>query len=610
MIQTELSAPTINELTDSSTTVSGTAEPNANLEIRIPHPSGGVMTWDGKADSNGNYSVAIPKQAAGTVVQVIASLNGLKSPAASQTVVDKTAPNTPVLFPIDDQATKAEGTTEAFAKVEISSNGMKIAEGMAGSDGKFSIAIPVQKEGNQIRAIATDASGNTSSPALVTVTGTAIQTPTINPVTEDSTSVTGTAAPNADVKLSVPQPGGGVLNYDGKADANGIYSINIAKQTAGTVLEVVTTLGSKTSAKATTTVQAGATDYYLTAPASYTIGEPTISGMFGKDISKVRLWVNGKVVAQATTDVHGNYTFSNVNKFVTKNSDVVNVVGVDNAYVERNRKTVTVVGNDIVDYSLTVNQNPYVIGTSTALTGTYGQGISKVRLFVNGSVVAQATTSSNGTYTFTNAAQFITSSADTVKVVGVDAQYIQRAEKAVTVQGSAVTYTLTADPYALNQTSLTGKYSSNIARVRLFVNGVVVTQAQTDGNGNYTFPNAGALIKAGDRVEVVGVDSRFVEQKRIQVTVLSSNMNYTLTVATNPYTVGSSTMISGTYGKDIARVRLFVNGAVVTQAQTDGNGNYTIPNAANFIKSSSDVVKVVGVDSSFVQRAESGVTLR
>ncbi|EUJ22821.1 hypothetical protein MFLO_16219, partial [Listeria floridensis FSL S10-1187] len=261
-----------------------------------------------------------------------------------------------------------------------------------------------------------------------------------------------------------------------------------------------------------------------------------------------------------------------------KKADTVEVVGVDSSYVERNRKAVTVTGEDVVDYSLTVDQNPYIVGTSTSLTGTFGKGISKVRLFVNGSVVAQATTDNNGKYTFATAAQYIKSSADAIKVVGVDAQYIQRAEKPVTVQGSAPTldYTLTADSYSLNQAALTGKYGKDISKVRLFVNGTVVTQAQTDGNGNYTFPNAASLIKAGDKVEVVGVDSRYVEQKRIQVTVQGSAVgDYALSV--NPYALGQEAL-TGKYGADIAKVRLFINGAVATQAQVDGNGNYTFPN--------------------------------
>ncbi|EUJ22731.1 cell wall anchor domain-containing protein, partial [Listeria floridensis FSL S10-1187] len=196
---------------------------------------------------------------------------------------------------------------------------------------------------------------------------------------------------------------------------------------------------------------------------------------------------------------------SGMEKFVFKKTDKVEVVGVDSRYVEQARKPVTVVGNDVMDYDLTVQQNPYVIGTSTSLTGTYGDDISKVRLFVNGKVVAQATTDSNGNYTFATAAQFITSSTDTVKVVGVDSAYVQRAEKPVTVQGNVqYDYSLSADPYKLNQANLTGKYGKDIFKVRLVVNGTIVRQAEMDGNGNFTFPNVATFIQPGDTVELVG----------------------------------------------------------------------------------------------------------
>ncbi|EUJ24376.1 lipoprotein [Listeria floridensis FSL S10-1187] len=346
-------------------------------------------------------------------------------------------------------------------------------------------------------------------------------------------------------------------------------------------------------------------DYSLTAD-SYTLNQANLTGKYGKDIFKVRLVVNGTIVRQAEMDGNGNYTFPNIASYI-KAGDKVEIVGVDSRYQEQNRIPVTV--NENLDYTLTVVQNPYIVGTSKAITGTYGKDISRVRLFVNGTVVAQATTDSAGNYSFANAAQYITSDKDVVKVVGVDSSYVQRAEVAVPVQGGIVyDYALTVDPYRLNQANLTGTYGKDIARVRLFINDVVVRQAEVDGNGNYTFPNIGPSIKAGDKVEVVGVDSRFVEQKRIPVTV-NENLDYTLTVAENPYTIGTSTALSGTYGEDINQVRLVVNGNVVTQAQLDGSGNYTIPNAAQFIKSATDNVQVVAVDKQFVQQASQTVNL-
>ncbi|EUJ32050.1 hypothetical protein MFLO_07682 [Listeria floridensis FSL S10-1187] len=785
---TALPTPTINEVTDQDTVVTGKTEPGATVIITIPQAGGGSLVYSGVADANGNYSIPIAKQPAGTVIQAQATLGNKTSGTAQTTVVDKTAP-TITLGAINDDQTSVTGQTEAGAIVKIYANGNQIAQGTAGANGAYTITIPKQTAGTTVTATATDAAGNVSSPAMQVVTSNPLAPPTINTVMDTDNKVTGTAVPNATVTLRIPQADGSALVYTGTADSSGNYSITISPQKAGTTIEATASLNGKTSTSVSTIVQASPVkdysltvpasytigtssiagtygkdvayvrlsvngtvvsqatldgngnyvfnnissfitknsdvvevlaldssfveqnrksipvtgevvkdysltapasytigngtisgtygkdiskvrlwvngtvvaqattdgngnytfnnvnnfvtkttdvvqvvgvdsqyvernrltvpvvgqdlkDYSLTAPANYTIGGKTISGTYGKDISKVRLWVNGAVVAQATTDGNGNYTFNNVDSFITKKSDVVEVVGVDSQYVERNRKPVTVIGTDVMDYSLTVNQNPYVIGTSTALTGTYGKDLSKVRLFVNGAVVAQATTDSNGNYTFPNAAQFITSSTDTVKVVGVDSQYIQRAEKPVTVQGGInYDYSLTADPYKLNQANLTGTYGKDIYKVRLVVNGTIVRQAETDGNGNYTFPNVASFIQPGDTVEVVGVDSRYAEKARIPVNV-EDDLDYKLTVNQNPYIIGTSTALTGTYGKDLSRVRLFVNGTVVAQAQTDGAGNYTFPNAAQYITSSSDVVKVVGVDSTFAQRAEAPVNVQ
>ncbi|MFS1237385.1 Ig-like domain-containing protein, partial [Enterococcus lactis] len=54
---------TLNEVTTTDTTVSGTAEPNAQVEITI-----GDETKNATVDSDGKFAVEIDPQAAGTMI--------------------------------------------------------------------------------------------------------------------------------------------------------------------------------------------------------------------------------------------------------------------------------------------------------------------------------------------------------------------------------------------------------------------------------------------------------------------------------------------------------------------------------------------------------------
>ncbi|WP_167630422.1 toxin Cry1Ac domain D-VI-related protein [Listeria valentina] len=60
------------------------------------------------------------------------------------------------------------------------------------------------------------------------------------------------------------------------------------------------------------------------------------------------------------------------------------------------------------------------------------------------------------------------------------------------------------------------------------------------------------------------------------------------------FNIGEDDELSGAHGEGIAKVRLWVNDVVKTQATTDGNGNYIFTNINRFISSSDDKVEVVG----------------
>ncbi|MBC1605335.1 hypothetical protein HCJ39_11465 [Listeria rocourtiae] len=344
-----------------------------------------------------------------------------------------------------------------------------------------------------------------------------------------------------------------------------------------------------------------AKDYSLSVE-PYKVGDATLSGEYGKGIAKVHLRVNNVVVAQAMTNADGTYTFKNVPSYVKLGTDTVEVIAINSTEQEVARKAIT-----LETKSCDLVANAYTVG-SKALEGIHGKDIAKVRLKVNGVIVTQATTDGKGNYTFANATKFIKSFADKVEVVGVDVRYTERARQTVSISEPEIkNYRLVANVYAIDNETLKGGYGTDIAKVRLLVNGVAVAQAITDGKGNYTFSNPTKFIKSlKDKVEVVGVDASYTERARQTVSLFKSEKNYRLSAI--PYTLGDRTLI-GMYGKDIAKVRLVVNGVIVAQASTNFTGHYTFSNPTKFIKSLKDKVEVVGVDVRYTERARQTISL-
>ncbi|EUJ30976.1 hypothetical protein MFLO_09782 [Listeria floridensis FSL S10-1187] len=602
VVSSEIPAPTIDQVTDQDTIVKGKTEPNAKVTVQIPQPGGGTWSREGVADANGNYSVTIPQQAAGTEITVVAEKDG-KTAQSSTTVVDATAPDAPVIFPVTDEDTIVRGTAEPFSTVKLYADNIQIGEVQAGSDGSYQFTIPKQSSGTMLSATATDGAGNTSPRGFQEVTGVPVPTPNINPVNNEDTVITGTSVPNATIELRIPQAGGGTLILSGTADANGNWSIQAPAQPAGTVITATATLNGKTSEAATEIVtEAPQKDYSLTVNEDpYIVGTTgALTGTFGADISRVRLFVNGTVVTQATTDQNGNYTFPNAAQFITSADDTIEVVGVDSSYIERNRIPVNVQAN--FDYAL--NPDEYHLGDAT-LTGTHGDDVFRVRLFINGTVVAQAEQDGQGNFVFRNMLQYNLKPTDVVEVVGVDSRYIERNRVTIPLQGS-FDYSLSADRYELGDNQLTGIHGSDIFQVRLFINGEVKAQAQKDGQGNFTFPSMNQYgLQPTDTVELVGVDSQFREQNRISVP-LEGSWDYSLTA--NPYVLGEESF-GGTYGDDINRVRLLVNGTIVKEAELGQDGSYTFNNLAQYNILPTDMVEVVGIDSQFVERARVQVEL-
>jgi hypothetical protein len=152
-------APKINAISDKDTVVTGTAEANVTVYVKV----GSTTIGKRKADAIGKFSIAVPVQKAGTIVRVITrDSGGNNSPYTSVSVQDKTTPIAPKVNAITNRDTVVTGTAEANVTVYVKVGTTTIGKGKVDSTGKFSVAVPVQKAGTEVRVIVRDSGGNNS----------------------------------------------------------------------------------------------------------------------------------------------------------------------------------------------------------------------------------------------------------------------------------------------------------------------------------------------------------------------------------------------------------------------------------------------------------------
>ncbi|EUJ31932.1 hypothetical protein PCORN_03783 [Listeria cornellensis FSL F6-0969] len=349
-----------------------------------------------------------------------------------------------------------------------------------------------------------------------------LQAPILNDVYANDTEISGKSVSNNSVTFNIYNLDGSSQKYGYATEQDGKFSLSLDYYSPGAIIklepgmriEISYRQGDLISPSTTKTVMAPANPYALSVD-EYTLGDSALTGTFSKNIAKVRLWINDKVVTQATTNADGTFTFNNAANFITKATDKVEIVGVDASYVEKKRIAVTIKNSTITTTGLTIS--PYTIGDST-LSGTFGKSISKVRLWINGKVVTQATTTADGNYTFTNIGSFINNASDKVEIVGVDTQYKELNRITVPLKDlSPLDKKLTANTFQMGDKLITGTFGKNISKVRLWVNGKVVQQATTH-DGNYTFTSTNYFItKPSDIVEIIGVDEQYREVSKMSL---------------------------------------------------------------------------------------------
>ncbi|UXR68593.1 Ig-like domain-containing protein [Staphylococcus pasteuri] len=304
--------PTVNPVTSDDTQITSKAEPGSTVTVTFPDGN----TASATTDADGNYVINIPANedftGGETITASAKDAAGNKSVDSNITVTDATAPNQPTVNRVTSEDKTITGTAEPNSTVTITfPNGTKV-EAIATSNGSYRVAIPTNidlKGGETLPVTATDKDGNTSEPATTVVTDTTAPTvPTVNPVTSEDKTITGTAEPNSTVTVTFPDG----TTATGTADADGNYVIDIPSNEdlkGGETLPVTATdKDGNTSEKASTVVKD------TTAPEAPTVnpvhkGDKTITGTAEPGSTVTVTFPDGRT-ASGTADKNGNYVIN------------------------------------------------------------------------------------------------------------------------------------------------------------------------------------------------------------------------------------------------------------------------------------------------------------
>ncbi|PEC46374.1 immunoglobulin-like domain-containing protein [Bacillus sp. AFS096315] len=151
--------PMVNEVTDKSSNITGTAEVNSTICVKV----GSSLVGTTITNSDGTYSLPIKNIKAGTTLTITSTDEaGNESDNVEIIVKDVTEPNAPTVNEVTDKSVNVTGSAENKSTVIVTSNNIKLGTSIANSNGTFSVLIPLQKAGNKLTITAIDAAGNVS----------------------------------------------------------------------------------------------------------------------------------------------------------------------------------------------------------------------------------------------------------------------------------------------------------------------------------------------------------------------------------------------------------------------------------------------------------------
>ncbi|EUJ44348.1 Ig-like domain-containing protein, partial [Listeria fleischmannii] len=343
---------TIGAVNTKSTTVTGSATPNAKIDIFV----GEAKIGSGTASATGEYNVSIPRQAKDTVITAKDNATQLsKTTIVEQGIIDSTT-----IGSLYTTSTTVSGKAEPNADVVIrNSTNTVIATGKSDNEGNYQLPIATQKFDDTITATATFDGQTSAAHTKVQDTSTPNK-PTVNPITDQDTSISGKGTPGDKVQFTI-----GGQTYIGTINAAGDFSVVVSKLPGGTVVNVVEENPNNGNRSMPTEVTVRDT----------TLGEPTITPVKAGDTKVIITGEPGATVVlttpdgdqtSKTADATGKATFT-VDPARVGDTFTATQTGANGKVSPAATVTVTAVvtTGTITTNNFTLGKDKYILGTYT-----------------------------------------------------------------------------------------------------------------------------------------------------------------------------------------------------------------------------------------------------
>jgi Zn-dependent metalloprotease len=209
----------------------------------------------------------------------------------------------PKVNAVYDNSTKVTGTSTAGYKIIVrNSSNVQLGYASAGTDGKFSVNIPVQKADTYVKVFAVNSSGVSSYATYVKVVDkTPPVVPTIDTLTTSSTVIKGKTEAYAKVNIYINN----VYRSQVTASSTGAYQYTTTPQKVGTSVKAAA-IDKYGNTSASTTVKV---NYPAPTINTVTTKSTTISGKTLPSLS-VSLYIKGVYKGKVTADKYGAYKFT------------------------------------------------------------------------------------------------------------------------------------------------------------------------------------------------------------------------------------------------------------------------------------------------------------